>query len=240
VDRNLPNVNLFISYALWCGRDRHFDARGFLGLTGRYSLKTPAERDVAFTAITGALRMNRTRGISQDRLARIVVERLGLDYEALLASRVLTLMRPEEITQLAAEGLDVQMHTHLHRTPPDADEFVRDVLVNRDRIEEMTGVRPVHFCYPSGNYRHEYVPALRRAGIQTATTCDPGMATSEFDPLLLPRFIDTSGVAPVTFRSWLTGMAACLPRRTRSGGDLRPLDKRLPSRVAVTRSSASR
>jgi peptidoglycan/xylan/chitin deacetylase (PgdA/CDA1 family) len=239
VDRNLPNVNLFISYALWCGRGRDFDARGFLGLTGRYPLQTSAERDAAFVALTRALRTNRTRGISQDHLARIVVERLGLDYEALLASRVLTLMRPEEISQLAAQGLDVQMHTHLHRSPPDPEEFVRDVLVNRDRIEQLTGIRPIHFCYPSGNYRYEYVAALRHAGIRTATTCDPGMATSDQDPLLLPRFIDTSGVPSIIFRSWLTGMAECLPRRTRRGGDPRPLGPQLPSPVTETRSSVT-
>ena len=239
VDRNLPNVRLFTSYALWCSRDRVFDARGFLSLTARYPLATARERESALAAILGAFGASRPSGVSRDALVRQMVERLGLDYEAMLASRVLTLMRPDEVSRLAGQGLDVQMHTHQHRTPPDADEFVRDVLINRDRIEAMTGVRPVHFCYPSGNYRLEYVPALRQAGVRTATTCDPGMATRRQDPLLLPRFVDTSTVPAVIFRSWLTGLAACLPRRTRRGGDSRPAHTSASAETAVTGSGAS-
>jgi peptidoglycan/xylan/chitin deacetylase (PgdA/CDA1 family) len=151
----------------------------------------------------------------KDVVARDIAGRLNMDYEALLGSRVLTLMRPDEVTRLAREGLDVQLHTHLHRTPDDPVRFVDDVLENRRRIEKMTGKRATHLCYPSGLYRTAYLPALERAGITSATTCDPGMATRSSDRLLLPRFIDTTTITEVEFEAWLTGIASCLPRRTR-------------------------
>jgi peptidoglycan/xylan/chitin deacetylase (PgdA/CDA1 family) len=218
VDHNLPNVNLLISYALWCARDRWLDGRGLAGLAGRYELRTARDRSRVLATITRAMHMNCTPEHTRDQLAREIVERLDLEYSGFLKRRLLTLLRPDEVTRLAGEGVDFQMHTHLHRTPDDPQEFVRDVLRNRDRIQQLTDRRPEHFCYPSGNYRRSYVPLLREHGVVSATTCDPGIAAPGDDPLLLPRFIDTGLISPVVFESWVNGMAVFLPRRTRRGG----------------------
>ena len=218
VDRNLPNVNLSMSYALWRSQRETFDGSGIPGLDGVSRLGTPAERQQLVQRIVDTL--NRQGGSEQrrDDVVRLVIERAGLDYDAFLASRILTLLRPEEVTQLARAGVDFQLHTHQHRTPEDPQEFVADLLLNRERIHAMTGQWPTHFCYPSGNYRAEYPVLLRNCGIESATTCDPGMAQASHHPLLLPRFVDTSGVSPLLFESWVTGVAARLPRRTTRGG----------------------
>lgn len=213
VEHNFPIVNLFVSYALWKARERVLDAEKLPGLRGRYPLATAAQRDRVVRELNQAI--GEMNAGPKDLIARDLVQRLGLDYGALAASRVLTLMRPGEVARLSHEGLDVQLHTHLHRTPENPDVFVRDVLDNRDRIEAMTGRRAGHLCYPSGMYRFSYLPALRREGIVSATTCDPGMAARTADPLLLPRFVDTSTISDVEFEGWLTGVASCLPRRTR-------------------------
>jgi peptidoglycan/xylan/chitin deacetylase (PgdA/CDA1 family) len=223
VEHNLPNVNLFMSYVLWKARTRVLNGTGIVGLDGEYTLSTSEHRTFVIERITDAMQASRSPELDRDAVARQLTERLGLDYTALLQSRVLTLMRPDEVARVSRDGVDVELHTHLHRSPDDADEFVRDVLVNRDRIETMTGVRPVHLCYPSGNYRPAYLPALRRHGIASATTCDPGIAGRRSDPLLLPRFVDTDAT-DVMFEGWLTGMAPCLPRRTRRGGSVPRLE----------------
>lgn len=213
VDHNFPIVNLFVSYALWKARASVLDPEGLPGLHGRYPLATADARDRVVNDLNQAI--GQMNAGPKDEVAKHLVQRLGLDYDALAGSRVLTLMRPEEIARLSREGLDVQLHTHLHRNPEDPEIFVRDVLDNRDRIEAITGRHATHLCYPSGMYRLSYLPALRREGIESATTCDPGMAARAADPLLLPRFVDTSGVSDVEFEGWLTGVASCLPRRTR-------------------------
>jgi peptidoglycan/xylan/chitin deacetylase (PgdA/CDA1 family) len=218
VDHNLPNVNLFISYSLWASRQQLFDGDGVPGLRGQYSLRTAQERQLLTQQIIETLRADSGGEHRRDDVARAVAERAGLDYEALLKLRLLTLLRPAEVTALAGQGVDFQLHTHMHRTPDDPDEFVRDVLVNRDRLRAMTGRTATHFCYPSGNYRNAYIPLLRQHGVEAATTCDPGLATTASDPMLLPRFIDTNAVSSLLFESWLTGVAACLPRRTTRGG----------------------
>lgn len=216
VEHNLPNVGLFTSYALWRAHDRVLDGDGIHGLAGRYPLATEEQR----AAVVNIVRAGTPArpGVTKDGIVEAIVRRLGLDYDGLLRSRILTLMRPEEVTRLAREGVDFQLHTHWHCTPEDVGEFMSGVLINRERIEAFTGKRPTHFCYPSGNYRLEYLSALHEHGVATATTCDPGMAARASHPLLLPRFIDTSAVSEIVFDGWLTGMAPILPRRTRKGG----------------------
>ena len=41
--------------------------------------------------------------------------------------------------ELAADGFDIQMHTHRHRTPARMDLFEKELRDNRVRIEELTG-----------------------------------------------------------------------------------------------------
>lgn len=216
VEHNLPNVGLFASYALWRARNQLLCGDGIYGLHGTYALAAPRERERVVRQINDGL-LN-SIDPTKDAVVEALVRRLGLDYDALFQKRVLTLLRPEEVARLAREGVDFQLHTHLHLTPPDVNDFISDVLRNRDLIESFTGKRPQHFCYPSGNYRTDYLSALRQQGIVSATTCDPGMATRTSHPLLLPRFIDTSNVSDAVFEGWLTGVAPCLPRRTRRGG----------------------
>ena len=216
VEHNLPNVALMTSYALWQARDRVLDGDGIPGLGGSYPLATEEQRAKVVSIVrAGGVG---DPGFKKDALVEAIIRRLGLDYDAMLRSRVLTLMRPAEVTQLSREGVDFQLHTHWHCTPADVDEFMRGVLINRERIEAFTGKRPTHFCYPSGNYRPQYLQALQQHGVATATTCDPAKAERGSHPLLLPRFVDTSPVSDIVFEGWLTGVAPFLPRRTRKGG----------------------
>lgn len=219
VDRPLPIVNLMLSYALWLARERGFDPRGLFGLRDRSPLTTESDRAAVNQRVRTAFAERRAPGQRPDDMVRLVVDCLGLDYATLIERRLMTLLRPDEVSHLAREGVDFQLHTHQHRTPADPDEFVQSVVTNRDRIQAMTGIRAVHLCYPSGNYRQAYLPALERLGIVSATTCDPGLASRASHPLLLPRFIDTGTIPPAVFQAWLTGLADRLPRRTRRGGD---------------------
>jgi peptidoglycan/xylan/chitin deacetylase (PgdA/CDA1 family) len=214
VEHNMPVVNLFIGYLLWLARDRTLDGRGIVGLAGRYALDTAVSRNAVVAAIDRDVQAQGRTATDKDAIARQVADRLELDYQSLIATRVLTLMRADEVKRLSDAGLDIQLHTHFHRNPVEAQPFVDDVRRNRAIIESITGTRPTHLCYPSGMYRMAYLPALRREGIESATTCDPGIAAPSADPLLLPRFIDTSTIHDGEFEAWVTGVAPSLPRRT--------------------------
>jgi peptidoglycan/xylan/chitin deacetylase (PgdA/CDA1 family) len=126
-------------------------------------------------------------------------------------------MTRDEAADVARDGIAVELHTHRHRTPNDHTLFLREIRENRERIEQIRGGTPRHFCYPSGIYRSEFLPWLREAGITTATTCDPGLASPRSEPLLLPRLVDTSFLSPLDVEGWMTGMSAFfLPRKAKA------------------------
>jgi peptidoglycan/xylan/chitin deacetylase (PgdA/CDA1 family) len=140
--------------------------------------------------------------------------RLGLDWAAFLRSRLLGLMHPEEIGALDPTLVDVQLHTHRHRVPEERGLFLREIHENREALVKC-GLDPthlVHFCYPSGDYQPTFLPWLAEAGMFSAVTCVPGLASSRDDRLLLPRFIDTGTTSEVEFEGWTSGLRQFLRR----------------------------
>jgi len=130
-----------------------------------------------------------------------------------MRSRLFHLMTSAEIADMARRGIDIQLHTHRHRTPRDEAAFRREVLENRRILEDLAGRPATHFCYPSGDVDPVFLPWLRDLEVETATTCAVGMADSDHDPLLLPRYVDTMAQSEVLFESWLSGARAILRHR---------------------------
>jgi hypothetical protein len=123
-------------------------------------------------------------------------------------------MHPDEIAALDPTIVDVQLHTHRHRVPEEKALFVREIVENRRALGECgldTG-RRTHFCYPSGVYRPAFLPWLAEAGITSAVTTDPGLASRRHPPLLLPRFVDTGTTSAVEFEGWTSGLRQVLGR----------------------------
>ncbi len=73
---------------------------------------------------------------------------LSIDYDEILRSRLLQILNPAEVEAVKRAGIDVELHTHRHRTPRDQRLFVKEVEDNRRRIIDLTGKNPLHFCYP--------------------------------------------------------------------------------------------
>lgn len=205
-----------VSYVAWKGRAAmRCAADGLVAGDAPLDVADAAGRERTVERLRAAAASLQAR--EKDALARAFAERLGVDYDALAARRILHLMTPAELAEVVTAGMDVQLHTHRHRMPEDRTLFLRELTDNRVALEAAIGdgVARRHFCYPSGEYASAFVPWLREGGIATATTCDPGLVSPETDPLRLPRFIDTMGHGPDMFRAWVSGFAALLPRRTR-------------------------
>ncbi|PYR78764.1 MAG: hypothetical protein DMF86_05100, partial [Acidobacteria bacterium] len=96
--------------------------------------------------------------------------------------------------------------------PRDPACFAREIVRNREVIEGITRHRATHFCYPSGVYHPEFLSWLSEQQVVSATTCNPGMASGRTNPLLLPRFVDVTGVPPVEFEGWISGAASLISR----------------------------
>ena len=96
------------------------------------------------------------------------------------SARALSAMTQLEVADVAARGVAIEMHTHRHRLPLDVDALLWDIRLNRDLIASTTGRVPRHLCYPDGVYHTSHLRHLRACGVETATTCDPGLATASY------------------------------------------------------------
>jgi len=72
-------------------------------------------------------------------------EQLGINYREILRRRLLHLMNPDESAELAAGGVDFQLHTHYHRMPQHPELLWEEIKQNRRRISEWTGGAPGSF-----------------------------------------------------------------------------------------------
>ncbi len=97
-------------------------------------------------------RRQRNSPAQKDALAARVAAELGVDYAEILHLRMLQLMNAGQISEIAAAGIDVQLHTHRHRVPLDEESFIREIRDNRQWIAARTAAPPVHFCDPSGHH----------------------------------------------------------------------------------------
>lgn len=140
-------------------------------------------------------------------LVEALADRLNVDSAELRRTRRLSLMNLDEIRELAQQGFDIQLHTHRHRAPVDPALLVKEIDDNRSVLQAVVGQPLTHLCYPSGVWSTEMWPALRSAGIQTATTCEPNLNRSGDPPLALKRFLDFEEVPQITFEAEVAGLA---------------------------------
>lgn len=210
-----PTFPLCASYMLWKARGT---SRVFIPeiQAQPFDLRLAAGRQVALSAINGMSKRNKLSHRDQQQLLRRTAVRLNVDFDAILAKRLLQIMEPSDVARLVHdEGVDIQLHTHRHRTPHDRLKFIEEIETNRERIQALTGDDPRHFCYPSGAYEPEFLPWLAETGVISATTCDPGLASRRTPPLMLPRLIDTCTTSASEFQGWLSGAAWLItPRRS--------------------------
>lgn len=208
-----PVFRLICQYMLWKQRNGQLKPGRALN-HGTVLLQDAAVRARLADELTTRAEEQKLSAEEKDELAKQLAQQLGVDYEELAERRILQIMRPAEVAEIAAKGVAIELHTHRHRTPLDRALFEREIRDNRTVIERITGRQPQHFCYPSGVYHESFVPWLEGMQVLSATTCESGLASSSSQPMRLPRIFDTSLQSSIEFESWLEGTAAAFSRRT--------------------------
>ena len=205
IEHDAPVFDVTIQYMLWKTTRAEADLGG-LGLPAAYdrpvSLAPAGARAEAARAIIALGEAMGEEG-ERSRLAKSIGERLGVDYDAVGRQRVYSLMRARELGEVAAAGLDVQLHSHSHEFPVEAAP--RELAANRAVLEPLLGRRLDHFCYPSGRWSPAHWPSLERDGIRSATTCDAGLNGRETPRLALRRFLDGENIHQLEFEAEMSG-----------------------------------
>ena len=132
---------------------------------------------------------------------------LNFPIDKLINEKIFTLLSVTEIKQLVELGADIQLHTHSHHNYIDDElTFNSEIKVNQLHIENITGVKPVHHCYPSGKFNSACFGYLQALGIETATTCKPGFCDDESNRFELPRFLDGENIPKIVFEAEVCGV----------------------------------
>ena len=202
-----PILRLVVQYMFWKTHERELDPDG-LGLTGDrpVPIRTDAEkRDTVQRIIRYGENSLDEQG--RARLAYLLGRRLGVDYDEIVRSRILSIMTPGEIAAMIAKGIDIELHSHRHDLPLDREAALREIEQNRSILEPLADRRLVHFCYPSGFYREQQLPWLEEVGIESGTTCERGLNYEDTPRLRLKRFLDGDDVSFIEFEAEIAGFS---------------------------------
>jgi peptidoglycan/xylan/chitin deacetylase (PgdA/CDA1 family) len=209
---NRPVFDTACSYLLWKGSGRELEWSGILPQAALLNEGTWGHIAQRIKAYAAAQCLS---GQQKDELLAELAAKLDIRYEDFCARRLLHLMNPAEVRDASAAGADIQLHTHRHRVYRRKDRFIRELQENQSQVSTLAGSSGRHFCYPGGCYLSEYPAWLREIGIESATTCNPGLATRRSNRYLLPRVIDTCRITSAEFANWVAGVAEIVPHRGR-------------------------
>ncbi len=104
------------------------------------------------------------------------------------------MMTDDQIRHMAAQGMTIGGHTHMHPilNRIDLDSARQDIVHNRQVLGTLVGNEPLIFAYPNGrpvrDYGPEHVKLLRAVGYHAAVSTAWGVATPSCDRFQLPRF----------------------------------------------------
>lgn len=206
VQKGTPIFRLVVQYMFWKTRVKILDPIDLLwGLDGSVPLDDTSQRDRAMWQIIkhGENTCNEEQ---REAISRSLGEQLGVDYAAIVDSRIMSLVTPDELTELEEMGIDIQLHTHRHRLPPgDSATCQLEIRENRDFIRRILDSNKTHLCYPSGEWDDRLWSCLEDEGVESATTCEAGLNTTATPPLRLYRILDQDDLAPIEFEAELFG-----------------------------------
>jgi peptidoglycan/xylan/chitin deacetylase (PgdA/CDA1 family) len=205
-----PVFDLMCRYLLWKGRSK---VLCWPEISATPIVLDERGRQQANAAICGIYNSDDPAEFQKNGLLEELAKRLEVDLESLSRRRVLHLMTSEELFHVVSGGTAVELHTHTHHMFPDRDRFRREIEENREAIRMWTKREAKHFCYPSGVVLDGSPGWLRECGVLSATTCKPGMASRDCDPMLLPRILDSTLMTKGEFVSWISGIGALMPRK---------------------------
>jgi len=173
-------------------------------IDGTYDIRTDTDAAIVDLIVRAQCALPLSQ---RQRLLRPIASSLGLDLDQVMSDGRFHLLSPEQIRGAYRRGFDIQLHSHAHRlSDTDFDAAARDVDTNRRLVRDLTGAEPRHFCYPSGEYGVLHPEWLRKLGVASATTCNPGLNDASTPVMLLNRLLDSERKSNLVFEAEVCGV----------------------------------
>ena len=137
---------------------------------------------------------------------RELAQSLNVPFSLIEKQQMFRLMDEAQLRELAAAGVDIQLHSHSHRWPlHDRHEVKLEIAVNRKLLERVSPSPLEHFCYPSGVYGNHQGEWLAALGVKSAATIEPGLNYGDTSRFALRRIVDGGRVSDIEFAAEVTG-----------------------------------
>lgn len=204
VCHQVPIFRLAVQYMFWKSRRRSVDLSSLCLPVGRVDRAACFPENVVWQIIRHGEALPSEE--QRTELARQLGRLLAVDYAGLDESRILSLASADEIGWMQGQGIDFQLHTHRHHLPEAAAGVDHEIGDNRQALAELGIAQAEHFAYPSGIWSTAHWPGLAAAGVQSATTCEPGLNDCHTPRLALRRFLDQSNMPQVVFEALVSGV----------------------------------
>src|SRR5579875_2034949 len=132
----LPVISVFLDYLLWKSKLAQVALPDF-GVPEMSPIRAYTERQQVVKKVLAFMEEQRLNTSEKHTLACQIASRVSVDSDDLVKRRILQIMTADEAVAISRAGIDIQLHTHRHRTPRDRDLFRREIVDNRSRIEEI-------------------------------------------------------------------------------------------------------
>lgn len=208
--KNTPVFRLVVQYLFWKTERESVDLCD-LGLEEGVETKLMTERDrekaSEMVTLYGETKLDEPR---RQELMKELAKQLGVELDAIVSKRLFSIMTAEELRAAMARGMDVELHTHRHRLPMNAELVAKEIADNRAVLEPLAQRPLKHLCYPSGIWAKEQWPWLAALGVESATTCLPGLNDAKTPKLGLRRCLDGENLSQIEFEAEMYGFASLL------------------------------
>lgn len=197
-EREIPVLNVLLQYALWKTGLDHITWGG-----KQFDLQRENGSETLLNVLlfeTAAL----DKQYLHEKLSDIF-KALEVDYSLDGEWKYFSLLTQDEIDDHLQNGGSFQLHTHHHINPLQDDLLSEELTENQRIIEDVTGQKAEHFCYPSGVYSRDNFPLLKKLGIKSAVTCIPGLNDKNTHPYELKRFLDGDNISQIEFEAEMSG-----------------------------------
>jgi peptidoglycan/xylan/chitin deacetylase (PgdA/CDA1 family) len=204
-DRDCPIFSLAVKYMFWSAEGADSDLTA-LGIPGLADVASTGDR---LGCINLIIEYGQSRDCNEERiqLLRQVAALLDVNYDLLNESRVMGLINTKELRELIHMNVDIQMHTHRHDFPLDLEVADYELSKNREKVDPLLDAPMRHFCYPSGLWNETQWTLLEARGIDSATTCLPGLMSDKMSLYAIPRFLDGANISQIEYESELAGFS---------------------------------